>query len=451
MKNCLLIISLFLIQTSVQAQAIPNSGFENWSNFTYDEPMLWFSSNIETVPSFSIPTVTPVAGFSGLAARIETYIIGNDTLKGTISNSNLDILAGEGGVPYTDQPTELTGYYRYNLPGNDTALILVIFKSGGVVISTDLFKIKGTGSEPNYVPFTFPLTLASTPDSVIIACTASNLITNQGISSGSWIEYDEFVFTGPSVTQVIPNGTFDNWNNQTIDNPLSWVTFGNGVTQSSDAYSGTSALGLQSIQRGNFVEISGASSGQQFGMGGFPFTMMTDSLVGYYKYLTAGADTAAAYVSTSLNGSPVGGGLMAFYPTSVYTPFSIPVNSNTNPDTMRIDFFSSAADSALDGSILLIDNLDFQSIITGINTKENKNSNLFSANPNPVSDKLHIAYNGQVQTLQTYIYNSLGEVVYESSSTNNRFEMEVSQLAAGCYWLKMISGDNVSVRKIIKQ
>ncbi len=451
MKNCLLILSLFLIQTSVQAQAIPNAGFENWSNFNYDEPIQWFSSNIETVPAFGIPTVTSVVGFSGLSARISTYIIGNDTLKGTIANSNMDILAGEGGVPYSDQPTELTGYYSYDLPANDTALLLVIFKSGGVVISTDLFKIKGTGSEPSYVPFTFPLSLSAVPDSVIIACTASNLITNQGIANGSWIEYDELAFTGPSVTQAIPNGSFDNWNNETINLPLSWKTFGSGVTQSSDAYSGGFALGLQSVQRGNFVEISGASSGQEFGMGGFPFSLMTDSLVGYYKYLTAGADTAAAYVSTSLNGSPVGGGIMAFYPTSVYTPFSIPVNSNTNPDTMRIEFFSSAADSALDGSILLIDNLDLQSIITGINTKANKNSNLFSANPNPVSDKLQISYNGQVQALQTYIYNSLGEVVYESSSTNNRFEMEVSQLAAGCYWLKMINGDNVSVRKIIKQ
>lgn len=451
MKNCLLIISLFLIQTSVQAQAIPNADFENWSNFTYDEPMLWFSSNIESVPAFSIPTVTPVVGFSGLAARIETYIIGTDTLAGVISNTNMDILAGEGGVPYTDQPTELTGYYRYDLPGNDTALILVIFKSGGVIISTDLFKIKGTGSEPNYIPFNFPLSLSSVPDSVIIACTASNLITNQGVASGSWIEYDELAFTGPSVTQVIPNGSLDNWNNQSIDNPLGWITFGEGVTQSFDAYSGTAALGLQSIQRGNSVEIAGASSGQEFGTGGFPFTMMTDSLVGYYKYLTAGADTAAAYVSTSANGVPVGGGVMAFYPASVYTPFSIPLNSSANPDTIRIEFYSSVADSSLDGSTLLIDMLDFQSIITGINPSTSKNSNLFSANPNPVTDRIQISYNGQVQSLQTYIYNSLGEVVYESSTSNSRFEMEVSQLAAGCYWLKMISGENVSVRKFIKQ
>ncbi len=451
MKNYLLIISLFLIQTTVQGQAIPNADFENWSNFTYDEPMLWTSSNSESVPAFSIPTVTPVVGFSGLAARIETYIIGNDTLKGAISNTNMDILAGEGGVPYTDQPTELTGYYRYDLPGNDTALILVVFKSGGVVISTDLFQIKGTGSEPNYVPFNFPLTLSAVPDSVIIACTASNLMTNQGIASGSWIEYDELAFTGPSVTQVIPNGTLDNWANQTIDNPLSWVTFGEGVTQSSDAHSGTSALGLQSIQRGNIVELAGASSGQDFGMGGFPFTMMTDSLVGYYKYLTPGADTAVAFVTTSLLGAPVGGGAMAFYPTPVYTPFSIPISSNTNPDSIRIEFYSSVADSSLDGSTLLIDMLDFQSIITGINPSVNKNSILFSASPNPVSDKIQIAYNGEVQSLQTYIYNSLGAVVYESSSSNNRFEMEVSQLAAGCYWLKMISGENVSVRKFIKQ
>ena len=259
MKKCLLIITLFLVQMTVQGQSIPNADFENWSNFNYDEPAFWFTSNMETVPAFSIPTVSPVVGFAGLSARIETYIVGLDTLKGSLSNTVQDILAVEGGVPYSEQPTELTGYYRYDLPGNDTALILVVFKSAGSILSSDLFKIKGTGSEPTYVPFSFPLTLASMPDTVIIAATASNLITNQGITSGSWIELDELAFTGPSITQAIPGGSLDNWINKSIDNPLGWTNIGNGVKQSSDAVSGLSALILENTNQGSVAQISGVS------------------------------------------------------------------------------------------------------------------------------------------------------------------------------------------------
>jgi hypothetical protein len=451
MKKSLLIISFFLLQVAAQGQSIPNANFENWTNFNYDEPFQWYSSNSETVPAFSIPTVAPVAGVSNLAARIETYIIGLDTLKGVISNSIMDVVAGEGGVPYTDMPTAIEGFYRYELPVDDTALILVIFKNAGTILSTDLIKIKGTGSEPTFVPFSFPLTLAATPDSVVIACTASNLMTNQGIESGSWIEYDELSFTGPSVTQPIPNGSMDNWTNQSVDFPLSWLVFGSGVTQSTDAYSGSFALGLETTGTGSNAEISGATNGQDFGQGGYPYTNMIDSLVGFYKYLTSGNDTAGAYISVTSGGVSVGGGLFSFLPAATYTPFSIPLNAGATPDTMRIEFFSSIADSSLDGSILLIDQLDLQSIITGINSNLDKNSNLFSAYPNPFSDRIKISYNGDSRDMKLYLYNTIGEIIHESGTSNNSFEMELSQLPAGCYWLKMISGNNISVRKIIKQ
>jgi len=451
MKKTLLLIFLSLSVFSVKAQPIPNADFENWNNFTFDDANEWFTSNTWTVPEFSIPTVSPVGGFSVLAARIETFIVGLDTLTGYLANTTGDPLLAEGGVPYSEQPTDFTGYYRYELPGDDTALILVIFKNGGLVISSDLIQIKGTGSELNFVAFSYPLSLASMPDTVIIAATSSNLISGQGISSGSWIELDELAFTGPSITQPIPGGTFDNWTNRNLYNPLGWTTFGDGVSQSNDASSGTSALGLETIDRGSGPESSGASTGQSFSMGGQPYTNTSDTLYGMFKYQTALPDTALINISTTLNGLLIGGGYQLFLPTSVYTPFAIPFSSPINPDSMRIDILSSYSDSAKGGSLFLVDNLQLYSIITGINENPGNAERFFSAYPNPVHDKLNIVYQGQTESLEVLLYNSLGELIYSSVNGMNKTELNMGNYPAGTYWLKMISPEKVNVRKIIKQ
>ncbi|HNS11474.1 MAG TPA: T9SS type A sorting domain-containing protein [Bacteroidia bacterium] len=453
MKKSLLVISLLFIQLSVTGQAIQNGDFENWSNFNYDETVSWITSNRESVPAFSIPTVTPVGGFSGLAARIETYIIGTDTLGGYVINSTDNPIDGIGGIPYSQQPTDITGYYRYELPGIDTAILIVTFKSGGSIISTDIFAIKGTGSELTYVPFTFPLSLGSVPDTVIIAMAASNLISGIGIEANSWIEFDELAFSGPSITQPIPNGTFDNWINKSIDNPFGWINSGDGVKQSTDAVSGLYALSLETTDQGFGPEIAAVSSGQDFSMGGQPFTNMGDTLVGFYKFLTSAPDTAIANINTMAGGSIVGGAYYQFISTSVYTPFAIPIGSSMTPDSIRIEFYSSyfPFDSAVVGSKLFIDQLDLQSIITGLNKEIDKNSKFFTSYPNPVSDVLHITYTGDANELETIIYNSIGEVVHHSSAESKLFDLSVRQLPAGCYWLKLVSGTSVSVRKIIKQ
>lgn len=450
MKKIILIICLFLPQVTTQGQAILNADFENWANSSYDDLIDWSTSNYDAMHSYSVQNVAQFQGISGLSAILSTQVPGLDTLLGYVTNTLGDPLAGEGGVPYSDQPTELTGYYAYNLNGSDSAIILVIFKNGGAIISTDIFMI--AGSEPNLIPFSLPLSLTSAPDTVIIAVASSNAISNMGVTNGSWIQVDEFAFTGPSVTQPIPGGTFDNWAGYTIDDPFDWYTVGNGVHQSTDAYSGLSALSLVSLSDGSSVQMSAATSGQSFYEGGQPFTNMVDSLVGYYKYLSPGADTGLGVITTTLNTTSVGGGIAYFLPTGVYTRFSIPIASSMNPDSMRIDFYSSYPfTTAVDGSTLYIDNLELQSIITGVDKNQQKNSNLFSTYPNPVNDKLHVTYAGNVNDLQSFLYNSIGELIYESNSSKNSFEMEMGNIPAGYYWLKLVSGTNVSVRKIIKQ
>src|SRR4051794_3514629 len=116
MKKILCFMICMVIIQSLHAQLV-NGSFENWNTTLYSEPDLWFTPNKQTISKAGIATVTAVTGFSGSAVRMETTINGPDTLQAFISNTNGDPVMGIGGIPYAFQPTEITGYYRYQLAG----------------------------------------------------------------------------------------------------------------------------------------------------------------------------------------------------------------------------------------------------------------------------------------------------------------------------------------------
>src|ERR1051326_8823586 len=212
MKKILLFSALIAFQLKLSAQAIINGSFENWSSVAYNDPNGFTTANPSDLQKMGIATITKVTGFSGNAARIQTTISGSDTSDSYIINMPTnpcnDPPQWKGGLPYSQQPTAITGYYRYNLPGNDTALMIVIFRKNGVHIGDNYIKIRGTGSQNTWAPFSFPVNCSGMPDSMIFAAASSNKISNVGVQNGSFLELDNLAFAG--CTQVFPNGTFDN-------------------------------------------------------------------------------------------------------------------------------------------------------------------------------------------------------------------------------------------------
>jgi len=118
-----------------QTTVIPNSSFEDWTSFgNYSDPQYWDTPNQETsIPFVGVTTVTKSSDHEAgsYSAKLETMhmslppidIPGVITL-GTLS---VDIAGGtfvlEGGVPVTDIPTHLKGYYKYFPQGGDTCAI----------------------------------------------------------------------------------------------------------------------------------------------------------------------------------------------------------------------------------------------------------------------------------------------------------------------------------------
>ncbi|MGZ3901046.1 MAG: hypothetical protein ACXVNQ_11345, partial [Bacteroidia bacterium] len=133
MKKLLLFTSMFAI-AKLFGQAVPNGSFENWTTINYSEPTGFNTGNSRDVPRMGVASITKVTGFTGFAVRIQNNVVGPDTSDSYIINTNnpcSDVPQWTGGVPYSQQPTAITGKYRYNLLGTDTAILLVIFRKNG--------------------------------------------------------------------------------------------------------------------------------------------------------------------------------------------------------------------------------------------------------------------------------------------------------------------------------
>lgn len=455
MKKLLLLTTIMLIQVCLFGQALPNGTFENWNSINYNELSGWNSGNLRDIQRMGVPSVTRVTGLTGYGIRIQTNIIGADTSDSYIINTNnpcSDPSAWTGGTPLTQQPTAITGYYRYNLLGTDTAIMLVIFRKNGVHIGDNFIKIRGTGNQSTFVAFSFPVTCAGVPDSVIIAAAPSNKKDNNIATNGSFIEFDNLGFTGTTQTPV--NANFENWIAKSYDAANGWEVWGNGVSKSTSSYAGTYAMRIETVNEmcgdvyssgittGHLTENSGPK-------GGRPYTNMLDTLKGYYKYTSMGNDTANISINLSKTGSNVGGGWKQLPASANYTYFEIPINAFMAPDTMRIDIQSSKwpTQPSNVGSVLFLDNLYLSSLPLGLFNSANNELKII-AYPNPVHDILHIKINKNVSVKNIIIYDALGNIVKTQNNieTESNFNIDVSKFATGVYYYSVQTNDGNTIR-----
>jgi len=104
----------------------PNGDFENWSEFSSEEPDHWQSTNIVTMPATDISVFKSTDSHSGnFAARIVTQVtLWQDTVA-FITNGGLGENGPTGGMAVENIPDKLTGYYKFMPNGPDTALAAI--------------------------------------------------------------------------------------------------------------------------------------------------------------------------------------------------------------------------------------------------------------------------------------------------------------------------------------
>ena len=477
MKRLLLLLPFLSLATGSHAQSIANPDFENWQIIPYQDPLgsYWITSNYLDLPDYRTVTATKVAGnASPNAIHLETHKVNSDYAFGFITNTLDDVESGEGGQPYHTLPTTINGYYRYDLHNNDTAILMVILKNNGNIISNNLFKIKGTGSQSTFTSFSFTLApMTMVPDSVIIVAASSNVFNSNMslMEDGSWLELDDLQFQGTGTMDPIPNGDFETWNAYSFETPDNWSR-GDGfswgieptIKRSADKYTGNYALQLlTAIDHANddIVETGVVTQNIKLNQNG------TDSIIGYFKYSTPGADTGllnAVFVDNQGNQLPYVYGYI-FPPVTSYQKFSIvldPADFPPGADSIQLQFYSSSgiaprSGAPLDpvvGSSLLIDGLSIVHGSTGIKKIAKENS-AYTVYPNPATNVLNIKCTSlQGADATVTICDAKGSIVYRKLSKMQpgaAVQIQVGNLTPGMYFYTITDANGIVNDKFYKQ
>lgn len=464
MKKIILLFASLLPGVFSFAQ-LQNGNFENWSSVSSQTPNGWYNSNPDAYKAglpFNVWQYTPAHG-GNYAIEIKTEISPTDTSYGYLSNSP-DPFNAKGGMPYSMQPDSFFCYAKLGIIPQDTALLLIIFKSGGTPISMNMYKITGNDTTV-WQKLGFKLsTLPVAPDTMIIATACSNILTNQGMQNGSTIIFDDMYF---KTVQPIPNGDFENWTNVNVESAdnwknanMQWVLLGckPPLVKTTDAYEGTYAMKMTT----QFDPGTGWFSGINNGFwnpaildytGGFAYSEQIDTLIGWYKYIPKSTGYAQVNINFQIADTTFATSGLQLNAAGSYTMFELPFNLLVVPDTAIITLNSSGWPVTLadTGSVFFVDGLQFKSTITtGINNFSSKGNMLIS--PNPTSGQFKILYPSKYAASARYcIIDLAGNIVKSDGLSGTLTSVDISGNPKGIYFIKVEEGSKVVSRKLILQ
>ncbi|HYG49304.1 MAG TPA: T9SS type A sorting domain-containing protein, partial [Flavobacteriales bacterium] len=192
--------------------ALPNPSFEVWTDVTVTDPDNWDSYNT-LLASSGIATVsqTADAAVGTYAAQLETKYVAlwGDTIPGILTNATIDAWGSLYAIPYTAEPANFSGQYKYAPSGSDMAEVQVLFFQAGSTIGGYYLPITSTAA--SYTSMGGPLGLTGTPDSMAV-------IIASGSNAGSVLKVDDLSLTGGNIgiqemakklgIKVYPNPTY---------------------------------------------------------------------------------------------------------------------------------------------------------------------------------------------------------------------------------------------------
>lgn len=214
MKKQFLFISFICATSALNAQLLPNGGFENWTNQTlYEDPQYWSGMNGLTMVGAEQSAIKSTDAHSGTyALKLKTSVsdIGGDgemdTIPAIIMLGTMDIFNGTGtiGYPYNQRPDSLIGWYKLSSPENvpfHLEFSSSKWNSGSgnpETVSVALFE--GQASS-NYVRFSVPITYFnnSTPDSIQVF--ATNTTDEFVVTNELYLDDLGFVFNTAGITE----------------------------------------------------------------------------------------------------------------------------------------------------------------------------------------------------------------------------------------------------------
>lgn len=474
MKKLLLFLGAFsILEVSAQDQLL-NSGFNSWPvTVLAKKPTGWSSSYDQSAPFYISPQPieksTDATHLSN-SLKLNSYLDPNNSnnpqfafaLLGSIDNQG-----PTGGFPYSDLVDSIVFDVKCSIQPGDSANVLVVIKSGGVIKEMNFYRYGGYKSSWTRMAYRINLN-NDIPDTILVGFTSSEP-NNGGINENSWTMIDNVRFkNGTTTTSSVLNNSFENWTDITVENPADWWTFNDmfagssfsTTMKSTDMQEGSYALKLKpdTLQmggsNGNFIPgfaINGSLDLVTHQVSGKPFVASPTSFTGYYKWAPNGTDTASIFLSFR------GGGNDLFMTDSLftvakstYTQFSLPITLPSAPDSVIVLI----SGGNIGGSELLIDNLQFAGGNVGIKYITLTDPTI-SIYPNPTAGDatLKIAL-PKSNSVSFVILNSLGQ---EITSENlgvlkdgvQTIKLNTEDYSKGIYFVKVKVGDNLLTQKVI--
>ena len=125
--------------------------------------------------------------------------------------------------------------------------------------------------------------------------------------------------------------------------------------------------------------------------------------------------------------------------------FRIRTNGDSNNDQVYFDQIIISGDNALSSPIT--SPIQSRIVLTNFNQSVEDNVKLY---PNPVTDILNIQIlKGSFDTIVVYTTN--GQVVFETTSTDNTFQVDTSNLASGMYFVRFVANGLAVTKRFVKK
>ncbi len=430
--------TMFLLLGIAAMAQLPNSGFENWTTHTiYEEPDPWDNGNQD---NDSVVVTKSTDAYSGnYSIHLRTVLeASGDTAFGYITQG--DPGGGPAGFACAAAPDSIVGYYKCDVKANDTALVMCVPKFNGTPTGQALVKI--TGVQSTWKRFAMRIAYGvQISDSLIIAAASSNAFL-QVMTPGSWLMLDSLhLKKGNSLSCAIPGHSFENWTPLTYSDPDNWGSLNNFfaawgiggdtiVSRTTDANSGSYAVELKQTVYGPdtayaFVSLGGWDFNTNIPVG-IPFTLQYAYLNGYYKFTSAGTDSAVVQFDASNNATSLGTDQMQLPNAASYTGFSLPLTYSSAPDTVRVLLWAGSTD----GNIAKFDDVQLSAWPVFIEDNLQLPVKVY---PNPAADFITVE---GLNSGTVVLYDINGRIALSAAHQFNQ-SIDVSSLAAGVYVIEV--------------
>ncbi len=447
MKNSVKIKLVFALIANLsiitsQAQVIINGGFETLDSISYKRLNGYITNNQIALSKFGNWNTTSMPGRNSINDTgfvLKNLISETDTLIGFVSNIEKfpfsEASKGSRTVGLRQDFYNISIRYNYTSETNDSAIVRVILKYHHITLRNLSFSIpKSTNSDfESRILWNGIIPIDSTPTDYAFYIGTSNPNYPANISQTSELKVKRL---------FIDISNYFNPSTQMFYlNPISWVSHKGYHAGHRDAYLGTGALALSGLPLENgevepYTERNYQVDKLGNAKGGSAYNQRTDTLLGFYKF-KGNPQSARVRLMLLKNQQMIFDSFITIASNgSEYTPFMLPFNVATQPDTLRMEIISNNP-IPTNGDTLLVDEIQMASARLKTNvTKINQVQHNFGFYPNPSTGVLYpLNPSALAQVSEMYLTDMLGKKL--KTFNPNSTELSINELPAGIYLLHL--------------